>query len=477
MAPVEIDVDEAEEAYDRALEIAREIGTRSSEADALRELSVLEAGRVKNAAIELQEAGVPSVVILMQAPELFAGVKALAEQAFRIYEEIDDKQGSMSALITMAYAHIADPSAQGMAGRIEHVRALHHSKRGEVTDSQSALDDAHMLYGIHTYARLNLQPGLALERGREAFDAARALGDRWLEALSAGGMAMTCLQVGGGDDCAAWLDQAVTAAMAVASASMARRLEIWRGAHAAARDDVDAMTRHYRRAADLAGSANVGERCLALSNLAFEYARVAVFGEDTSLFEKARETAEETLALARQFKGETPYVGLAHAALALVAEAAGDAETAADEARNARNFHGETHLLYLVPVLWTGARTLIRGGQPEAADLTEEIIGGLTYVSMSMADPILRDKWFANPIQREVSEIVDFDPSKVDDASQETFEFTDADLELLRAVTSGRADQATTEDSSPIGELFAKLGVTSESEAIEYAIKAGVTWQ
>jgi hypothetical protein len=265
--------------------------------------------------------------------------------------------------------------------------------------------------------------------------------------------------------------------MAVASASMARRLEIWRGAHAAARDDVDAMTRHYRRAADLAGSANVGERCLALSNLAFEYARVAVFGEDTSLFEKARETAEETLALARQFKGETPYVGLAHAALALVAEAAGDAETAADEARNARNFHGETHLLYLVPVLWTGARTLIRGGQPEAADLTEEIIGGLTYVSMSMADPILRDKWFANPIQREVSEIVDFDPSKVDDASQETFEFTDADLELLRAVTSGRADQATTEDSSPIGELFAKLGVTSESEAIEYAIKAGVTWQ
>jgi predicted ATPase len=43
MAPVEIDVDEAEEAYDRALEIAREIGTRSSEADALRELSMLAA--------------------------------------------------------------------------------------------------------------------------------------------------------------------------------------------------------------------------------------------------------------------------------------------------------------------------------------------------------------------------------------------------------------------------------------------------
>jgi class 3 adenylate cyclase/tetratricopeptide (TPR) repeat protein len=477
MAPVEVDVDEAEEPYNRALDIAREIGARSAEADALRELSVLESGRVKRAAIELQEAGVPDVVILMQAPELFAGVKALAEQAFRIYEEIGDKQGSMSALITMAYAHVADPSAQGMAGRIEHIRALHHSRKGEVTDSQSAVDDAHMLYGIHTYARLNLQPGLALERGREAFDAARAMGDRWLEALSAGGMAMTCLQVGGGDDCAAWLERAVAAAMAVASTSMARRLEIWRGAHAAARDDVEAMTRHYRRAADLAGQASIGESCQALANLAFEYARIAVFGDDPSLFERARETAHETLELARHIKGETPYAGLAHAALALVAEAEGDADTAADEARNARDFHGETHLLYLVPVLWTGARILIRGGQPEAADLTEEILGGLGYVGMSMADPNLRMKWFAEPIQRQVAEIVGFDPTQLGDAPADGVEFTDEDLELLRAMTSGTAGSKEGEGQSPVDEFLARLGVASQSEAIQYAIKAGVAWQ
>jgi tetratricopeptide (TPR) repeat protein len=477
LAPAEVDVDVAEEPYNRALDIAREIGDRSAEADALRELSVLESGRVKRAAVELQEAGVPDVVIVMQAPELFAGVKALAEQAFRIYEEIGDKQGSMSALITMAYAHVADPSAQGMAGRIEHIRALHHSRRGDITDSQSAIDDAHMLFGIHTYARLNLQPGLALERGREAFDAARALGDRWLEALSAGGMAMTCLQVGGGDDCAAWLDRAVTAAMAVASTSMARRLEMWRGAHAAARDDVETMTRHYRRAADLAGQTSVGESCQALANLAFEYARIAVFGGDPSLFERAAETANETLELARHIKGETPYAALAHAALALVAEAGGDAETAADEARNARAFHGETHVLYYVSVLWVGARILIRGGQPEAADLTEEVLGGLAYVSMSMADPDLRDKWLANPIQREVADIVGFDLAQVGETLDEGIEFTEEDLELLRAVTSGTAESKTGVGPSPVDDLLAKLGVASESEAIQYAIKAGVTWQ
>ncbi|MFZ0014001.1 MAG: AAA family ATPase, partial [Acidimicrobiia bacterium] len=477
LAVIEVDVDEAEEPYNRALDIARQIGARSAEADALRELAVLESGRVKRAAVELQEAGTPAVVILMQAPQLFAGVKELAEQAFRIYEELGDKQGSMSALISMAYAHIADPSAQGMAGRIEHIRALHHSRAGEVTDSQSAADDAHMLYAIHTYARLNLQPGLALERGREAFEASRALGDRWLEALSAGGMAMTCLEVGGSDDCAAWLDRAVTAAMTVASTSMARRLEIWRGAHAAARDDVEAMTRHYRRAADLAGQSSIGESCQALADLAFEYARIAVFGGDPALFDKARETANEALEIARHLRGESPYPALAHAALALVAEAGGDTETAADEARNARAFHGETHLLYYVPILWVGARVLIRGGMPEGDDLTQEILGGIGYVSSSMADRDLRDKWFANPIRRELAQMVGFDLSKIPDSPAEEVEFTDEDLVLLRAVTSGTAESGTEVGPSPVDDLLAKLGVASESEAIEYAIKAGVAWQ
>ena len=471
--PVEVDLDVAEEPYQRALVLARETGSRADEADSLRELAVIEAGRVKLAAIHMEDQGSSKLEILMEGPELFASAKDLAEQSFQIYEEIGDKQGAMSALITLAYAHVTDPTATGMAGRIEHVRALHHSKKGELTESQAAFDDAQMLYSIHTYARLNVQPGLALERGRKAFEAARAIGDRWLEALSAGGMAETCLQVGGSDECGAWLDRAATAAMAVASTSMARRLEMWRGAHAAARDDVEEMTRHYRRAADLAGQTSIGERCEALATLALEYARIATFTDDPHIMERAQATAEETLESAAQVKGRLPTNALAHATLSLVANAGGDVETASEEARNALDIDGETHLRYFVPVLWAAARTLILNDQPEAASLSAEIIGGMYYLGMSMSDPEIRRKWFANPIQSDLARIVGFDPTTLDDADSGPVPVSDEDLDLLRALASGSAGTV----SDRMSGLLSRLGVESENEAIQYAIKAGVSWQ
>ncbi|MGH8942749.1 MAG: ATP-binding protein [Acidimicrobiia bacterium] len=470
---VEVDVDAAEDAYQRALGIAREIGARSQEADALRELAMIAAGKVKNLAIGLEESGASKLEILMQAPHLFAAAKDLAEQALHIYEEIGDQQGSMSALITLAYAHIADPTAQGMAGRIEHVRALHLSRKGEITESQSAIDEAQGLFAIATYARLNVQPGLALLRGREAFDASRAIGDRWLEALAAGGMAMTCLQVGSDDECVAWLDRAATAAMAVASSSMARRLEMWRGAHAAALDDVEEMSRHFRRAAELAGQRSPGERCEALANLGFEYARIAAFKGDTTLIEPAKEAANEAMELSRQLKGQPPWVALGHAALALVAEAEGDSTTAADEARNALDIDGETYLNYYVPILWVAARILIVGDQPEAASLSAQIIAGISYLGMSLGDAELRNQWFATPMIAEVSRIVGFDPAESLATDEEGGpELTEADLALLRELASGSSDR-----SPEVDDLLARLGVATENEAIEYAIKAGVTWQ
>jgi class 3 adenylate cyclase/tetratricopeptide (TPR) repeat protein len=469
----EIDLDAAEDAYQRALLIAREIGARSQEADALRELAVIEAGRVKNHAISLHEDGTSKLEILMQGPEIYGKAKEMAEQALHVYEEIGDQQGSMSALITLAYAHVTDPTAHGMAGRIEHVRALHHSRRGEVTESQSAIDNAMGLYSIHTFARLNLQPGLALQRGREAFEAARAIGDRWLETLAAGGTAMACLQVGGGDECAAWLDRAASAAMAVASTSMARRLEMWRGAHAASQDDLDALTRHYRRAAELAGQRSPGERSEAVAGLAFECARIGAINGDPSVLEQAKEAAEETLDLGRQLKGDLPWVALAHAALALVAEAEGDAETAADEARKALDIDGETYLIYFVPILWVAARILIVGGEPEAPSLSAQIIGGLSYLSGSIAEAELRDKWFASPMVEGLAEIVGFDPAESIAVSGDDGPSLSAeDLALLRDLASGSAG-----GRSEVGDLLAKLGVATENEAIQYAIKAGVTWR
>ena len=49
---------------------------------------------------------------------------------------------------------------------------------------------------------------------------------------------------------------------------------------------------------------------------------------------------------------------------------------------------------------------------------------------------------------------------------------TEADLALLRELASGSSDR-----SPEVDDLLARLGVATENEAIEYAIKAGVTWQ
>jgi tetratricopeptide (TPR) repeat protein len=469
------DLDAADAAYQRAVGIAREIGDRSGEADALRELSVIELGRVNQIALAAENAGTPKSKILCQAPALFAKAKQFAEEAFKIYDEIGDKRGSMSALISMAYAHVADPTATGIAGRMEHIRALHHSRKGEVTESQRAVDDALMLYSIHTFARDNLQSGLALERGRGAFEAARALGDRWLEALSAGGMAMTYLSIGDEAQCGAWLDRAASAAISAPSTSMARRLEMWRGAHAAARDDLEAMIGHFERAAELAGQKNLGGRCEALATMAFEAGRIGVAKGDPAAMTRARAAADTTLQMVRGFGAPMPWSADAHAALALVAQAEGEETTAADEVRSALDLDGETFLTQYLHVLWVAGRVLILGNAPEAPALSAEILAGMGFIDMLIADPDIKRSWFGIETHRELAEIVGFEPT-FEVVPTEEVGLTETDLALLRDLASGSMSQSQGQPGE-VDELFARLGVGSAAEAVEYAIKSGVTWQ
>ncbi len=481
---VEIDFDGAEKAFSRALELAREVGARSEEADALRELAVIEAGRVKFAAMAALESGASRFDIMAQGPELFAKAKEKAEQAFHIYEELGDRRGSMSSLISMAYAHITDPTAKGIAGRIEHIRALHHARKGEVTDSQRAIDDALMLYSIQTYARLSMQPDLALERGQQGFDAARSIGDRWLECLAAGGLAMTHLSIGGVDESAAWLDRAANAAMSVASPSIARRMEMWRGAHAAARGDVTEIVNHYGRAAELAGQRNQAGRCEAHAALAIECARIGVERDDAEAKQVAQKAAGETLRLADRLPGNLPWQAVAHAALAVLAQSEGDADTAAEEARAALEIEGEDHIEWFLHVLWAAGRTLITQGEPEAAALSAQILGGFSFINMSISDPDIKARWFAVPARRELAEIVGFDPAAAwQPESMEALDLTSGEVQLLRDLAMGsvtarhRAGAGASASSESLAGLFAKLGVESETEAIEFAIKAGITWQ
>jgi len=186
----------------------------------------------------------------------------------------------------------------------------------------------------------------------------------------------------------------------------------------------------------------------------------------------------------RRMNGQLPWEPVAHAALAVASQAEGDDATAADESRAALDVDGDTHLSLYLPILWAAARTLIRPGEPEAAALTAEILAGLSYLNMSMTDPEIRAKWLDVPIHRELAEIVGFDPSQVLEPGElEAVDLSHSDLELLRGLASGSVTAAagsaerTGEDPNEVSRLLAKMGVATQNEAIEFAIKAGVTWR
>jgi tetratricopeptide (TPR) repeat protein len=472
----ELDLDPPDQAYTRALEIARETGDRAREAMALRELAVIEGGRARKVAVEAVQDGASKFDVLAMGPTIFAGAKELAEQAFKIFEEIGDQRGAMSALISMAYSHITDPTAHGMAGRIEHIRALHNSRKGQVTDTQRTTEDALMLYSIHTYARLNAQPDLALERGREAFEAARTLGDRWLEALAAGGLSLAYASFGGNEDSSAWLERAATAAMTVPSTSMARRVAMWRGACASARGDAEEVKRYYEQAAELAGTKNAAGRAEALCALAIESCKLWATNGEPALLDRARKAAEDTLEAVRLLPGGTPWESVAHSVMAVVADQENRPEDAADEARIALStLDGLTHILHFINVLWAAGRVLVGQQAPETEALTHQIAQGLGYLSMNMTNPEIRARWFGVETHRELTELAGFEITDQMAGVGETVDLADNEMELLREITSGSEDTEASEGD--IEALLSKLGVSTETEAIEYAIKAGITWQ
>ena len=472
----EVDLEAADETYTRALDISRETGSRADEAVALRELAVIEGGRVREEILVIEESGTSRIEILATAAPLFAGAKELAEQAFKIFEEIGDQRGAMSALISMAYSHITDPTTHGMAGRIEHIRALHNSREGQVTDSQRAKEDALMAYSIHTYARLNVQPDLALVRGQEAFEAARALGDRWLEALAAGGMSMTYASFAASADASAWLERAATAAAVVPSQSMARRVEMWRGTCSAARGEAEEVREHFERAAELAGMRNPAGQAEARCALAIETCKLWAADGDPMLLERAVAAAQGTLEASDYLRGGLPWSSVAHAVLALAAEAEGRPDEAEEEARIALStLDGLTHIHHFVHVLWAAGRVLIGHQAPEAGPMAEQVAQGLGYLSMTMVDPGIRAKWFAVATHRELAQMAGFELPEDFGSSEGLTDLDEHELALLREITSGTREANGGEDE--VSGLLEKLGVGSESAAIEYAIKAGIQWR
>jgi class 3 adenylate cyclase len=483
---MEIDIEAAAEPFTRALELARQVGDRAKEAASLRELAVLEVGRVKHYLLAEQQAGRNIYELLQLVPARAATSKDLANQAFQIYEELGDRRGAMSALISTAYAHVADPTPRGMAGRLEQVRRLYHRREGMTTESQRAIDDMMMLYSIHTYARGNAQPDLALERGQQAFEAARAVGDRWLEFLAAGGMAMTLLSLNDPAGAEAWVDRAASAALAAPRSALARRLEMWRGLLAAAQGDGEGLVTHLEKAADLAAEHDSpAGRCEALARLAMEAARLGTAQHDEVLLERAAAAAAQTLDLLTTLPENMPWKGMAHAAEALVAGAQGRTDDATEAARAALGMlEPRLDRGHYVDVLWAVGRALIGAGAPEADDLVREIHEDLGFVDMTILDPEIKARWFAAPMHRELAELAGYEtapagafPSFIPEGLGED------DLRLLQMLTTGsddeeiaaRLDAEKDDVEERVSELLSKLGVPSRLAAADFAVKAGIS--
>jgi len=495
----EVDLDAAEETYARALEIARELRDEAATALVLRELGVISLGRVRDWFINSIEAGghipvamrvaggetlediIPQLPI---APRIDEARERL-EEALEVFERMGDRRGAMSTIIAMGYLNWAPDIHLGTgAGRhIEEIRRLTSRMYTLTKSSERAAVEAQMLYGVHVFARAKVIPDLALSRGEEAYRHATEIGDPVLSFLAAGGTAMAYLDLGELDTAGTWLHRAAAVASANPTPFRARRMETWRGLAAAASGDVDGMRTHLERAAD---DGQPASRCEALSNLAWQSARLAVERSDTDLLELAERSANEVLGLAPHLSGHPPWPAQADAVLAMVALSRGDRDGAAAFARSAQQrmttaMQEDRHLTVMLPV----ARVLRDVGAPEAEDALGQVGYAAAMIAQRTLDESVRVRWFRGPLGRDVTELIglsDGSAGSAAGAEGEADGADDLDRALLRSLVQGRTnaeiarDLGVDEDAvvRRLAELFAKIGASSRAEATAFAFRERV---
>ncbi|MDP9273506.1 MAG: AAA family ATPase, partial [Chloroflexota bacterium] len=253
VAATEVDLDAGEEAYRAAIALAEPLGDDQGLAAALRELGTIQLSRLRGWFGEQMESGAAMVLsarviagesleaVLEPTPAgpLVYEVRQLLERALGLYERLGDRSGIMSTVIAMAYIEYAPMiHISGSARHIEEIRRVVSRQSDLVTESERARLELQLLYGVHVYARAKVVPDLMISRGVEAHRMAKTLGDRSVEFLAAGGVALSHLDMGDQTEAEQWLDRAATAAAAAPTPFRVRQLETWRGLVRAAAGDV-----------------------------------------------------------------------------------------------------------------------------------------------------------------------------------------------------------------------------------------------
>ena len=166
-AAKEVDLDGADEAFRRAMELARELGDVATEAAATREVGVVHLGRVRAWFIEQVELGqhlpiaqrvaagevLEDIMTELPIAPAFMETFGLLQRALELFEQLGDRRGAMSTIISLAYLNWGADIHFGTnaAKHIEEIRRLTSRQKAFTNESERAAFEAQMLYGSHVF--------------------------------------------------------------------------------------------------------------------------------------------------------------------------------------------------------------------------------------------------------------------------------------------------------------------------------------
>jgi len=498
----EINLDAAEIPFQRAAELARELGDDAGLAAASRELGCIETGRVRGWFVERSMAGeafpilaraaagesLHSIVSTEPVMDHYGAAGRHFDCAIEFFEKIGDRRGAMSSVIAMGYlTYGADVHAgPNAARRLEEIRRLVLRMRSMAKDSEREAADAQMAYGIHVFARAKVIPDLAISRGQEAYRAGQAMGDRAMEFLAAGGTAMALLDVGDIAEAESWLGRAAEAAAAAPTPLRAWRLDLWRALACSVRGDAAGMRAHFERALQTAtAQGRASARCELLARFALEAARLGSQRKDEELLELAERTAHEAKELASLFRGHQPWGAQADAAMAEIALARDDTsgvEAAGREAYRAMQAAMREDI-YPELLLSTARAVLAAGDESEKQSMLFRLQLGLAMTLLRTTDEDVRVRWLQGPIGSEWARLAGPRPAAPATNEQSPVAaLSDDDRQLLALLTEGltaaeiadRIDSTQESVRLKLDEMFAKIGASSRGQATAFALAEGV---
>jgi DNA-binding CsgD family transcriptional regulator len=496
----ESDIPAAEEAFGRAAELAESLDDQRSLASALRELGVIKLAMVRQWFVEQVQAGqhLPVVQrlvggaslddVLLELPiaPLVNETNTLLKRALDIYESIGDRRGVMSSIISLAYSRWGAELHIGMnaAERFEGIRKMASNWVNLTRESERDLAEAQMLYGVHVFARAKVIPDLAVSRGQQAYERARALGERQLEFMSAIGTALAHCELDDVGAAAAWLDRAQAVAANSPTPYRALRLAAARVVLAGAQGDVKALTGQFARAMEIAtGQRRPAAQCDVRALFVTEAARLGASRDDEELMDAALAGAAEVRRLAADMPGQPLWAAQANAAAARVALARGQADEALDHARAALKerqaaLRDDPHLEILLPA----ARTILsHGDAEEKAHVTAELQLLQGLIAQRTLDDEVRAAFFKSTVGRELAELTGARTDALQAAATESAEgpMSEEDLKLLRLLMEGRTNREIGEElgievpavGQALAAMYARVGANSRAEATAMALR------